>query len=203
MTSNISVAIRIRPQNECEVNDKCICFINDTTLTVSTQRDVQPFSFDYVANDTASQADIFNKIGIPLVDTCLQGYNSTLFAYGQTGSGKTYTTFGDDGDKEKEGIVPRCLQYLFSKVEELTTENTQFLVTCSMCEIYNEKIIDLLDDEDPKKEVKYLKIRETIEHESYIEGLTQETINSRNDAIELTQKGYKQRHTSSTLSNER
>ena len=40
------------------------------------------------------------------------GKNSTIFAYGQTGSGKTHTMFGNMGDREEYGIIPRAL-YLF------------------------------------------------------------------------------------------
>jgi kinesin family protein 14 len=39
----------------------------------------------------SGQEHIFSKIGVPMVESCLLGYNCSLFAYGQTGSGKTYT----------------------------------------------------------------------------------------------------------------
>ncbi len=32
--------------------------------------------------------------GIPMVDNCMAGYNSSIFAYGQTGAGKTHTMMG-------------------------------------------------------------------------------------------------------------
>lgn len=38
----------------------------------------------------ADQATVYNCIGVPLLDRCLEGYNCSLFAYGQTGSGKSY-----------------------------------------------------------------------------------------------------------------
>jgi kinesin family protein 15 len=49
------------------------------------------FTFDYVADETIPQEDIFIRMAKPIADSCLQGYNGTIFAYGQTGSGKTYT----------------------------------------------------------------------------------------------------------------
>lgn len=33
-------------------------------------------------------------VGRPIVDNCMDGYNSSILAYGQTGSGKTYTMLG-------------------------------------------------------------------------------------------------------------
>jgi hypothetical protein len=38
--------------------------------------------------------------GMPVVDNCLAGYNSSIFAYGQTGSGKTHTVLGQLGSAE-------------------------------------------------------------------------------------------------------
>ena len=94
MANNIKVAIRVRPQLETEVVDACVACPSETTISVSTQNDVQCFSFDYVAGQTVTQEEVFQRIGIDLVDSALERYNSTLFVYGQTGSGKTYTTFG-------------------------------------------------------------------------------------------------------------
>lgn len=53
--------------------------------------DNREFIFDYVAIPQVSQQDVFEKVARPITDSCLQGYNGTIFAYGQTGSGKTFT----------------------------------------------------------------------------------------------------------------
>lgn len=73
------------------------------------------------------------------------GKNSTIFAYGQTGSGKTYTMFGSMGSNSKNGecdpknygIIPRTLQQIFKR------DLTNSTISCSMLEIYNEKLMDL------------------------------------------------------------
>ena len=49
------------------------------------------FNFDYVALQESEQHELFEKIAKPIADSCLLGYNGTIFAYGQTGSGKTFT----------------------------------------------------------------------------------------------------------------
>lgn len=49
------------------------------------------FNFDYVALQESEQQELFEKIAKPIADSCLLGYNGTIFAYGQTGSGKTFT----------------------------------------------------------------------------------------------------------------
>ena len=52
------------------------------------------FKFDFVGDSTIDQMSIFNHIARPIADSCMQGYNGTIFAYGQTGAGKTYTIQG-------------------------------------------------------------------------------------------------------------
>lgn len=57
----------------------------------------------------ATQADIFESIGIPFLNNAFDGYNSSIFTYGQTGSGKTHTMMGSPGD---EGVRTAIPQYL-------------------------------------------------------------------------------------------
>lgn len=49
------------------------------------------FEFDHVASEQETQDAIFQYAALPIVNSCLDGYNGTIFAYGQTGSGKTHT----------------------------------------------------------------------------------------------------------------
>ena len=46
---------------------------------------------------------MFNRIAKPIADSCMQGYNGTIFAYGQTGAGKTFTIQGPTIDVEGSG----------------------------------------------------------------------------------------------------
>ena len=59
------------------------------------------------------QETVFEKIGKDVVDSCLEGYNGTIFAYGQTGSGKTFTMTGGAERYSDRGLIPRTLSYLF------------------------------------------------------------------------------------------
>lgn len=67
---------------------------------------------------------MFNKVGQPLCEAVLQGFNSTIFAYGQTGSGKTHTMLGGEDSSDvslavDSGLIPRVFHYLFSRIEDL------------------------------------------------------------------------------------
>lgn len=37
----------------------------------------------FFAFDSVFQLDIFEHVGVPLVENCLAGFNSSVFAYGQ------------------------------------------------------------------------------------------------------------------------
>ncbi|BFU18275.1 kinesin, putative [Entamoeba histolytica HM-1:IMSS-B] len=208
MNSSVSVAIRIRPQNEREVNDVCIKAENDKTLVYfSEELKGESFNFDYVADQKTSQKDVFTQIGIPLVETALNGYNSTLFAYGQTGSGKTFTTFGNCDVEEEQGIIPRSLKYLFEKVNAQmdTGSGIIYSMTCSMQEIYNEQVIDLIDKNKIKTELSMVAVSGDDDKRKRKNDLSNEqiVITSWEEAWEIIQKGFTLRHTSATLSNDR
>ena len=56
-------------------------------------------------DEHSTQQDVFDKVGKPLYEHALAGYNTTIFAYGQTGAGKTHTMHGPDADGENRGLV--------------------------------------------------------------------------------------------------
>lgn len=49
------------------------------------------WSFDRSDSHYAGQDNLYQDLGIPLLDNAFQGYNNCIFAYGQTGSGKSYS----------------------------------------------------------------------------------------------------------------
>merc|ERR1719359_1683279 len=71
------------------------------------------FVFDRVFCPDATQEEVYNTVGKPLVDSLLAGHNACLFAYGQTGSGKTYTMEG----QTNPGVMIQCIQYLCASIE--------------------------------------------------------------------------------------
>ena len=59
---------------------RCIREVNHNQEIVLDTKD--KFTFDFVAGEDITQDEMFKQIGNPMVDGCLQGYNSTLLAYG-------------------------------------------------------------------------------------------------------------------------
>ena len=76
----------------------------------------------------------------------LNGYNGTIFAYGATGTGKTHTMFGDIHDEKMKGVVPRAANAIFNYISK-SESDVDFVVKCSMLEIYREILNDLLTTE--------------------------------------------------------
>ncbi len=55
-------------------------------------RDGHTFTFDKCFSGLATQVEIYNTLILPLLNSCLEGYNATTLAYGQTGAGKCRET---------------------------------------------------------------------------------------------------------------
>ena len=78
--------------------------------------------------------------GQEVLDNAWDGFNACLFAYGQTGSGKSYSIVGYG---ENKGVIPRTCEEIFKRIAEKSAEpsnTTQYSVSISMIEIYNEKV---------------------------------------------------------------
>lgn len=114
------------------------------------------FSVDHVFNDTApvnlnkSQKELYETLAVPLLEKAFLGYNACLFAYGVTSSGKTYSMYGTPSNP---GIVPRIVEDVFDYIRIRKGTKASISVKFSYCEIYNEKIFDLLQDKNPPPKV--------------------------------------------------
>ena len=96
---SVGVFLRIRPpfSNELITNDITLHkSTNSVHIAGTLAQKSKKYMFDYLGDNDSTQADIFNKVGKPIANKCLNGYNGTIFAYGQTGTGKTYTIQGPE-----------------------------------------------------------------------------------------------------------
>lgn len=154
------------------------------------------FSFDHVFDFAATQKEVFEYCGEPAVRSIFDGYNAAILAYGQTGSGKTFTTTGVIGDEEGRGLGPRIITRLFDGITG-ASESVEFSVKFSYCEIYMERITDLLD---PLKT--NLKMHEEKGLGLIVSGITERYVSDEEELLGLMLLGNENRHTSSTAFNE-
>ena len=185
------VAVRIRPANATDpLGDRVVVTTDGPVVAVEAEPGRRPrdFTFDHVF--TGGQAELFDRIGAPLLEEAWKGFNVTLFAYGQTGSGKTYSMQGrraaaptEDGDDTStvaggragsagssaapgvdnaDGLIPRLLQELFRGAQERVEEDAGLTVkiTMSYLEVYMERVRDLLAPRRPGVEPEALEILE-------------------------------------------
>jgi len=102
------------------------------------------------------------------------------------------------------GIIPRLNNHIFDTVEEekVSQPTTQFLVTVSYFEIYNEVIFDLLDATDRKKRPKGgLEIKEHPALGVYVKGLQEIVVDNATKLQLIVDQGMKNRTVASTQMN--
>uniref|UniRef100_A0A7S2WNF6 Kinesin-like protein n=1 Tax=Mucochytrium quahogii TaxID=96639 RepID=A0A7S2WNF6_9STRA len=207
-SSNIKVFTRLRPSDSG--SDVCIAVRDnlaiETVGNIKAQQQGQSFTYDRVFTGEATQEDVFEVCGMPLVDEVVKGFNCTLFAYGQTGSGKSYTIFGPEPGQDSEcteeelkGLLPRILEKLFAKLlvaTRDTTKEAQFLCKGALLEIYNEKIHDLLD-----AAAENLQLRESMSKGVYVENQTEVVFETAEEALEVIKRGAEGRRIGATAMN--
>ncbi|KAJ8552062.1 hypothetical protein K7X08_028505 [Anisodus acutangulus] len=205
---NVQVIIRIRPLSNSEISlqghGKCVRQESSQTITWTGHPESR-FTFDMVADENVTQEMLFKAAGVPMVENCMEGYNSCVFAYGQTGSGKTHTMLGDiEGGTRRHsvncGMTPRVFEYLFSRIqkerEARREENIKFTCKCSFLEIYNEQILDLLDPSSVN-----LQIREDTKKGIHVEDLKEVEVTSARDVMQQLLQGAANRKVAATNMN--
>uniref|UniRef100_A0A8C3KBU2 Kinesin family member 15 n=1 Tax=Calidris pygmaea TaxID=425635 RepID=A0A8C3KBU2_9CHAR len=204
----IKVYVRVRPPSEgAALNDGdqglCLSVLSSNTIRLHSKPEPKIFTFDYVANMETTQESVFSSVAKNIVESCMNGYNGTIFAYGQTGSGKTFTMMGpSDSDNFTHclrGVIPRSFEYLFFLIErekEKAGNGKSFLCKCSFIEIYNEQIFDLLDSASAG-----LFLREHIKKGVFVDGAVEQVLSSAAEAYQVLTMGWRNRRVASTSMN--
>lgn len=221
-TSAVKVAVRVRPFNNREREEGAeLCVEMKGKMTKVFNRETgqdREFFFDYSywshdgfkedpetgvslkenpGSIYADQQDVFNDIGIGVLDNAWEGYHCCLFAYGQTGSGKSYSMVGYGSNK---GIIPIACEEIFRRITDRASPYIEFKVSASMLEIYNEQVQDLL--QPPQNRVKGgLKIREDPKKGIYVENQVEEAVSSYEEISNVLEKGNKSRTVAATQMN--
>jgi Kinesin motor domain len=176
MESNIQVAVRVRPKNAKEVFKTDVVQNDSERIKIIDSDKYIESVFDRVFGSDDSQEEVYSFIS-PMVESCDKGVSCTIMAYGQSGSGKTFTMFGEP---EKLGIIPRVVSHIFQLLP------SDFTILCSMIQIYNEKLYDMLQD---RNFTNSLAIKQDPLFGVYIVNLTEYVIQSPEDALEIIKRG--------------
>ena len=152
---NIKVGVRVRPLSSKELGEgdsECLS-ASDSSIECG---DDHTFTFDYAFEPSTTNEMLYNSAARPLLDDVLKGFNATIMAYGQTGSGKTFT-MGTDAEAGSTtgsalGVLPRFVNDMFARISEDKTRIVT--ISCSLLEIYNDQMRDLLASKDSDTELK-------------------------------------------------
>ncbi|XP_062190733.1 kinesin-like protein KIN-14B [Phragmites australis] len=199
LKGNIRVFCRVRPfQHEESDQFRTLFTLDESNVFLKVaETKIKQYKFDKVFKQCSTQGDVFSEVE-PVIKSALDGYNVCIFAYGQTGSGKTYTMEGKPTDL---GIIPRGIQALFGRASE---NNSRFLFTFSMLEIYMGNLRDLLVPGSKAhgfKKVPSLSIKTDPDGGIEIENLVAVTVNSFQEVKRLYELGTRHRSTASTMAN--
>lgn len=216
--ASVKVAVRVRPfnQRELEMNTSEIIKM-EGKKTIITNVKISPgladsdfgrtrlkeFTFDHSywscnSSDPhfASQQQVFQDLGLEVVESAFEGYNACIFAYGQTGSGKTYTMMGTP---DSEGLIPRICQALFARMKTNRNIGATFRTEVSYLEIYNERVKDLLRKNASQHN---LRVREHPKLGPYVQDLSKHLVMDYSDVQELMTRGNSHRTTAATAMND-
>lgn len=156
---------------------------------------INSFAFDKVFNPQSTNEHVFEEVS-QLVQSALDGYNVCIFAYGQTGSGKTFTM-----SSHTNGIIPLAIAQIFETAESLKEIGWEYEYHGEFLEIYNERIVDLLNSDDAEKK---LEIRhDPLQRNTTVTGLTSVPLSSASQAASVLDKASKNRSVATTSANER
>ncbi|XP_036423843.1 kinesin-like protein KIN-14R [Colossoma macropomum] len=183
LQGNIRVFCRCRRQSDSAGSTGCLEVVSDQELLLVQKGGKKKFVFDSVFSSSASQEQVLDGT-LPIITSCLDGYNVCILAYGQSGSGKNYTMMGLN---DSPGINIWSVTELLRLCKE--RENCTYTIKISMLEIYVESLIDLLC-ENPHSEVE---IR-TQGRSVTVPGLTQVEVRTDEDILSVMEMGDKHLH---------
>ena len=203
LNDNIKVMIRIKPLLGNDIINKVKTCVkvdaNGKSLMIKGKK--TKFNFDYIATGDAKQEEIFDAIGKKIVNSCLDGYNGTIFGYGQSGAGKTYTLLGELNNNYNKGLLPRIFDYLFAQINSqrlrFGNDTIKYDIGLSCLEIYNETIHDLLADTN-----NVLNIREHGKKGIYVEALSINMVEKETQCLEYLKEACQKRRIGGTKMND-
>ncbi|KAF1766301.1 hypothetical protein GCK72_006257 [Caenorhabditis remanei] len=205
-TSNLRVAVRVRPMNGTERSEKCSTIVKVDKGKSSIDLKSKPFGPFFRVYDTdTTQADIYADLVSSQIKKVIAGFNCTVFAYGQTGTGKTFTMEGGRTDAKSSqddpstGIIPRAVEDIFEQLE--TSGCEEYSLRVSYVELYNEELFDLLASSESDDRERLRIFDDPHKKGVIVSGVEEVPVRNRSDVFKLLQLGAEKRRTAATLMN--
>lgn len=206
----ITVCVRKRPMNKKETDlkevdivsipDKQRIIVHEPKLKVDLTKflENQQFRFDFAFDENCNNEIVYRCTARPLVRTLFEGGMATCFAYGQTGSGKTHTMGGEFLGKNQNcgnGIYVLTATDVFRKIQQPKYRDLHLKVSASFFEIYSGKVFDLLNAKAK------LRVLEDGKQQVQVVGLSERTVESVDQVLDLIRHGSRMRTSGQTAAN--
>ena len=154
---NVSVHVRVRPLTVEEQEDgkKHLQGLNlvsekgrESIILSSISGDIN--GFDRILGQNENNINVFEKCFSKEIDVVIKGGTASLFCYGYTGGGKTHTTIGYGNEK---GLFFLGAEKILQQLAKINTDNNcsseddMLFLRATACEMYLDKVYDLLGEE--------------------------------------------------------
>ncbi|EFJ44812.1 kinesin-like protein [Volvox carteri f. nagariensis] len=182
-------------------------------LPGATRSGARSYEFDACLPGNTTQDELYDTCGLQeLVEAALDGYCVTVFAFGQTGSGKTHTIIGPRLSRgaaaaaaaaaaasggttsaTATGCLPPAAVVTAAAYRSIEARSavSEFSVTASVVELYNEAVTDLLALDKNKP----LQVRKDSRDGFAVTGLTQVSCPTDVSAVRYMVRALQYRHT--------
>ncbi|CCK71452.1 Smy1p KNAG_0H00360 [Huiozyma naganishii CBS 8797] len=135
-----------RDSNEAVGNSNHVQTVNDTVVKLGEQS----FSFSKVLNDQATKTEQFTELASKVTDDVLSGINCCVTTYGSGLAADSLVMFGPQSGNSKEeqdssrcsGLLQQTCKHIFNAIDSDST--SEYQVSLSLCEVYVDKVFDLL-----------------------------------------------------------
>ena len=149
------------------------------------RREEKVLSYDAVLGHDASQLEVYEALGRPVLEDVIQGYHGCVLAYGQTGAGKTHSLLNmAEKSADDAGLLPRIVADLFVGLS--ADWRGIYTVKVGMFQIYNEQVDDLL-----KPGKTNLRVKQSVHGGWEVEGLSWYTCRTPEYLMQVVRNGRK------------
>eukprot|EP00667_Euglena_gracilis_P001633 EG_transcript_1634 len=205
-STSLSMCIRARPpvlranrsRSEQQRRQGLRWALDGNVIKVAKARGSAPppeFTFEHVFDPHATAEDVYSTCCRGAVLDCWMGANVLLTAYGGRNTGKTYTV---GGGSTQRGLVDCVARDLFALVAKSKENGCVCNVAVSYFEVYNERVLDLLQtvgtDKD-RRRLPQLLLPEDGPESGAGEEVVQRAVQSAEGVLRLHRKGTRYRHT--------
>jgi len=141
---HIRIAVREKPLADDERNRVQVILRTDNDKLIAYYPESKEgllYNYDYFFPEDATQLDVFQTVGLEMVQRLMHGESSACISYGPSGSGKTHTLFGSD---RESGLIQLVCRELFQQMTN-DANATKYDVKFSYWEMNNDEIRDALN----------------------------------------------------------